>query len=822
MQDDGRSRFASSIEVLYIDDDEQLLELTRDFIEARNSRIEVETTSSPSQGLSRIEREDFDAVISDFQMPEQNGLEVLETVREDLDDDVPFVIFTGKGRKEVAIDALNLGADRYVRKGGDPTSQYGVLARAIEQAVEHDRTQRKLQRREGNLRRVLESIGDAVITTDVDGRITRMNPVAEELTGWNATDARGRPLTEVFEILNHETREPESDPAQTVLESGETTGLANGTILVRRDGSERYIADSASPIANGEGDVLGVVIVFRDVTDEYRKRRRRTRQRETIVDLSVDEGITGGDLRRGARRITEAAAETLDVDRVGIWLFEDDNTVLRNVDLYEKSTDEHDSRGELTASEYPAYFEALETNRAIDVTDAQNDPRTAELAEGYLEPLGISSLLDATVRSDGEVIGVICHEHVGDRREWTDDERRFAGELADQILRLMKNRQQNAHEAALEELHSIATDIVTYDTPEAVCQRTVDVAETILDFDLCTINLEDEGMLPIAALSENVPPEGATTMSVDEGIVGRTYRTGESFRFDDVRESDDANPQGPYRAALSVPIGDHGVFQSVSERVGTFDEGDRELAELLVSHTARALDYLENERELRQRNERLNEFASVVSHDLRNPLNVAQGRLELASEECDSSHLDDVAHAHGRMEKLIDDILAIAREGESAAETGPLDLRETVEECWRNVDTGEATLVADTDCSIRADDGQIRQLLENLIRNAVEHGSTSSQPSADDAVEHGETAVTVRVGDVDGGFYVEDDGPGIPSEHRDAVLDMGYSTTDEGTGFGLCIVNRIADAHGWDVAVTEGDEGGARIEITDVTVLDES
>lgn len=805
MQGNPDSRVRSPIRVLYIDDDESLLSLTKDFLETRASRISVETTSSPRRGLALIENRNFDAVVSDYQMPEMDGLEVLDRLRSDRDDDIPFVMFTGKGRKEVAIDALNLGADRYLQKGGDPTSQYGVLAQAIEQEVEHHRTERQLHKRDENLKIVLESIGDAVITTDVEGRITRMNSVAEDLTGWVSADAVGKPLPNVFEIIGQKTREPEENPAERVLEEGETVGLANGTILVRRDGSERFIADSAAPIEDEDGDVVGVVIVFRDVTDEYRSRERKREQRRTIIDVSVDDDVTSGNLEAGARTVTEAAAETLDVDRVGIWLFEDDNTVLRNVDLYEKSTDTHDSGIELRANEYPAYFDALETHRSLDVTDAQNDPRTAELSEGYLEPLDINSLLDATIRSGGEVVGVVCHERVGESREWTNDERRFAGEIADQTLHLLSNQRQGEYESALEELHGIATDITTFDTPEEVCQRTIDVAETILDFDQCVINLEEDGMLPITAISAEIPPEGATTMSVEEGIVGETYRTGGSFRFADVQEVEGANPQGPYRGTLSIAIGDHGVFQTVSDRVGAFDEDDEELAELLVSHTAQALDQLEKEGDLRRQNERLEEFSSVVSHDLRNPLNVAEGRLQLAREECDSEHLDDVARAHDRMAKLIDDLLALAREGQTAIETESVDLGRAVETCWQTVDTAAATLVVNADRPVRADRSRLQQLLENLVRNAVEHGGST---------------VTIGVGELDEGFYVEDDGPGIPPERWDDVLDMGYSTTEGGTGFGLSIVERIADSHGWDVDVTEGSEGGARIEITGVAVLD--
>lgn len=207
------------------------------------------------------------------------------------------------------------------------------------------------------------------------------------------------------------------------------------------------------------------------------------------------------------------------------------------------------------------------------------------------------------------------------------------------------------------------------------------------------------------------------------------------------------------------------------------------------------------ERDIREERDRLDEFASVVSHDLRNPMNVAQGRLELVAEECDSDHLEAVAQAHDRMETLIEDILSLARAGEAIGETRPVELSDVVEAGWRHVDASSASLITETDRTILADESRLQQLLENLFRNAIEHGGRE---------------VTVTVGDLPDGFYVEDDGPGIPEGERDRILDPGYSTSETGTGFGLSIVRDIAAAHGWKVTVTTGTEGGARFEIVEV------
>jgi PAS domain S-box-containing protein len=211
-------------------------------------------------------------------------------------------------------------------------------------------------------------------------------------------------------------------------------------------------------------------------------------------------------------------------------------------------------------------------------------------------------------------------------------------------------------------------------------------------------------------------------------------------------------------------------------------------------------DTKQYQRELERKTERLEEFASIVSHDLRNPLSVASGRLELAREECESHHLEDVARAHERMETLVEELLTLAREGESASERKPVDLEAVLAECWETVDTAEASLTLNTEQTVVANESRLKQLFENLIRNAVEHGGST---------------VTVTIGDLNDGFYIEDTGPGIPEEIT-TVFEAGQSTNTEETGFGLSIVQRIAAAHGWDIRVTTGSGGGARFEITGV------
>jgi signal transduction histidine kinase len=257
--------------------------------------------------------------------------------------------------------------------------------------------------------------------------------------------------------------------------------------------------------------------------------------------------------------------------------------------------------------------------------------------------------------------------------------------------------------------------------------------------------------------------------------------------------------------------------------------------------------------QLRAQNERLDEFASIVGHDLRNPLNTLSISLELAERTGDEEHFERATRSVDRMEGLIDDLLALARQGESAGEPEPVSLAAVTDDARDTVETGDATVTVTEDLTVRADRSRLRQLLENLLRNAVEHGSTSPRSrTPEDAVEHGSTSprsrtpedavehgspnsrgeipehpiqyvgtVTITVGAIDDrGFYVADDGPGIPDDERGQIIETGYSTAGSGSGIGLAIVKRIVDAHDWEITVTDSEAGGARFEITAVETVD--
>lgn len=234
---------------------------------------------------------------------------------------------------------------------------------------------------------------------------------------------------------------------------------------------------------------------------------------------------------------------------------------------------------------------------------------------------------------------------------------------------------------------------------------------------------------------------------------------------------------------------------------GEFEQDDqRVFTGILRDVTKRA----ERKAGLQRRIAYLDEFAGTVAHDLRNPLNVVTGRLELVKAECDSDHLDVAIATLERMDDLIEDLHVLAQQGQAVDEAEAVSFAAVVDTAGRSVDSEAMTVETDPDLgTIVGRRSSVHALVENLFRNAVEHAGPD---------------VTIRVTMLADGVAIEDDGPGIPEAERDDVFEPGYTTKERGTGFGLNIVRKVVGAHGWDIAVTGGVDGGARFEITGVDI----
>ena len=306
----------------------------------------------------------------------------------------------------------------------------------------------------------------------------------------------------------------------------------------------------------------------------------------------------------------------------------------------------------------------------------------------------------------------------------------------------------------------------------------------------------------------DINPAGRRMINVEDSIVGSSV--GEALDFSASQAAYEELTATPEPSEQTVELGE--IYYHI-EATPIDDSRDRHVGWLFLLQDV--TEQKRRERELEAQIEKLDEFASLVSHDLRSPINVANGYIQQTRITGDLDHLDEVEEATARMEDIIDDVLELAREKQDVTDPEPVSVDAIAREAWSHTETDGATLSVDADTQVVADPDRLTRLFENLIRNSVDHGTESNGEGDAASLE-----ITVGVTDetsTGATVYVADDGVGIPDAEQGQVLEDGYTTDDDGTGLGLAIVEQIADAHDWEVLVTDSETGGARVEISGIS-----
>nr|WP_303647881.1 GAF domain-containing sensor histidine kinase [Haloarchaeobius amylolyticus] len=335
----------------------------------------------------------------------------------------------------------------------------------------------------------------------------------------------------------------------------------------------------------------------------------------------------------------------------------------------------------------------------------------------------------------------------------------------------------------------------------------VEAAADILDLELTAMWEYDEveqELVPVAATDDVRATLGELPhFTPGESLAWDTFVDGDLDVYEDIPNTDGIhNPETVIQCEIIAPLGRHGLLMTGSTTAQSFSNRDIDLFSILAASVEAALGRAEREEELRRQNQRLGEFADVVAHDLRNPLTVAQGFLDVARETGDDAHFAEVEWAHRRMETLIDDLLTLAHSGRTIDSPEQIALETVAREAWVHLDTADASCTISPELPvIEGDESRLLQLFENLFRNAIQHGGDRVNISVE----------PLASGD---GFFVADDGPGIDPENRLAVLEHGVTFSDDGTGLGLAIASEIVHAHGWSIRVTDSASGGARFEFS--------
>jgi PAS domain S-box-containing protein len=767
------------IRVLHVDDEPDFADLTATFLERESGRIGVETAVSAGDGLACLAETQYDCIVSDYDMPGTDGIEFLEAVREEYPD-IPFILFTGKGSEEVASDAIAAGTTDYLQKRTG-TDQYELLANRILNVVAQSRAQQRADNLD-RIRTLRNNINQALVRSDSRAEVERriceiisqsdpylfawigeVDPDTDRVTP-RAWAGIGEAYLDDITVTADDSPTGQGPGGTAIRERrvAVSQNLQADTAMEpwRVDALEQgYQAIAAVPLAY-EDTLYGLLSVYADRPEAF-----DDDERQLLTELGTD--------------ITHA---------------------IHSLDVTAQVRRERDRRQALFDNA-PAPVVAAEVRDDGDIViTAANDEFNDVFGFDSGEIVG-EDPADSIVPTDG----MDAHERFRQRakagetitteveRMTTDGPRPFLmhiipfSEGGEQVTGMyvwytdistrterQLQRYKTVVEASGDPVYTLDADGTFSFLNDAFCEMTGYDEDQLLGAHFASL----------LAQSDRLRGE-SIIRSVWESDTNRRTSELTVVRKDGSKIPCEIHVTPLPSIGTSEYRGNVGVIRDISDR------------------KARERQLRKQRDTLEQQNDRLNKFASVVGHDLRNPLNVAEGRLELARSECDSDHLDSAADAVARGLTLLEDLLTLAREGETVSAVESLDLATSVDRAWQTVQTADATLVSETAQTIQADESRLMQLLENLFRNAVEHAGPE---------------VTVTVGELETGFFVTDDGPGIDAAARPDVFETGYSTADEGTGFGLPIVEEIVDAHGWDIAISESSSGGVRFEITGVEI----
>lgn len=881
----------SPIRVLHVDDDPSHLELTGEFLKREDDRFTLETATGADEGLNQIADRPPDCIVSDYDMPNKNGIEFLQAVRK-THPDLPFILFTGKGSEDIASDAISVGVTDYLQK--EPgTEQYELLANRIANAVEQQWAEQQLQEERQRFQTLFDRLSQPTVEVHYEAGvpiIERVNPAFENVFGYDAATLIGDSLD------THIVPDDRSDEAEVINQHVQTGGQIKSKEVIRQttDGTRKFLLQNAV-----YEDGSGGFAIYTDVTERSERTEALERSQELLqhTEQLADTGGWEADVGTGEQRWTHGTYTIHDLDPYGTFqptvktalefYHPDDRSTIETAvencrdhgEPYELElrliTAEDEQRWVRTNGE-PVYEDdtLVKIRGAIrDITaqkERQQELRRYERLVTYSpellvimdeqmtvtyqsppsplfewEPLEVGgeapleyihpddrdAVLDLfrRVKQQPDQISTAEFRAKDAHGEWrwvesraqnfadTDEINGILAAMREITQRKQQEQQLARYNTLLEQLQSTTQELLKTTDLETAAQQVVESFDTVLEFDIAGVwvSTEDQQALEPVAVSEHgqaVIPDPPVYTSDTQSLSWKAYQDQEVRYISDISANDQrVNAETPIESEVIAPLGRHGVLNVGATEPDAFTKQEVDLIDLwsdtvtiVFGRIAQVELLQEREAELTRQRDRLDEFTRVVSHDLRSPLSVAKGRAELAATECDSEHLTDITQALTRMESLLEDSLELAQQGRVVGETTTVDLEEFVPQVWQGVSTEGASLNIDTVPTIQADTDRLPEVFENLFRNAVEHGGES---------------VTISVGRIADGIYVSDDGPGIASDEQSQVFESGYTTSDDGSGFGLAIVRQICEAHGWEIDVTKSAAGGARFEITNIDLV---
>jgi PAS domain S-box-containing protein len=830
-----------AIRVLHVDDQLEFAEMTTAFLKQEDGRFNTETATSASDGLSRLAESTFDCVVSDYDMPGQDGVEFLQTVRGKWPD-LPFILFTGKGSEAVASDAISAGVTDYLQKSSG-AERYELLANRILNAVGKVRAEQQIKTEQERSQVLFDRLSQPAVEVryeDDEPIVRQVNAAFEDVFGYGSGTMIGDSLDK------HIVPDNRTGDAEAINEHVKSGGALESREAIRQttDGLGKFLLQNAV-----YDDGSGGFVIYTDITDRSKRKEMLERNKELLRHTQQLSKVGGWEfnIETGETRWTKEVYNIYDLDPIedsepsvetGIEFFHPDDQekiekAVKNCRTHGEEykldlrliTAEDEQRWVRTTGE-PVYDgeDIVKIRGAIyDITQQRERRKELEQIETlfqntqdhlFLIDVGEVFTIERLNPAWEDTPGISVEESCGQPVQDVLGESQTR-EVKQNYLKCVEQREVIEYEEQLQfgderiQWETRIAPVVIDGEIEYIAGASRDITES-KERRQELVELKQQ----YQTLVENFP-NGAVYL-INENLEYVRAR-GEEFDRIELSPADieGSTPHDTFSDELANEITQQykqafdGTATVFSQTYGgehyriwvTPVSTDGNETNYVMAVAQNVTEFVEHKQKLQEQNKQLNRFTNVVSHDLRNPLSVAEGNLELLRKERDSERVEVIDSALSRIDDLIDDLLQLARTDKQLNGIEPVNLDNLSQNCWQNINTTDATVHLNIDGTVQADRGRLAQVFENLLRNAIEHTDQD---------------VTITIGQVEDGFYIADDGDGIPGDKREDVFKLGYTGIGQNTGFGLSIVSDIIEAHGWNIHVTESAEGGARFEITGV------
>ncbi|MFW9919218.1 MAG: PAS domain S-box protein [Candidatus Thorarchaeota archaeon] len=846
-----------TIEILLVDDDEDTLRIASRFLEKEDPTFEITAAVSAEFALELLERTSFDVIVSDYEMPNGlNGLEFLEQVRQERSE-IPFIIFTGRGREEVAIKALNLGADLYLTKGGDPKNLYTELAHNIRNVVAHGRARSALVESDSRFRAAFEDAAIGMAIVSIDQQILQVNEKLTEMLGFDAEQLEGRNLEEIA----HPDEIGQAPLKALRILDDDSTILSGERRFLHQDGKWVWTRTTSSLIRDSKGKPLYFVSQFQDITETKQAiealRDSEERFRGAFEDAAIGMALVSfeGEKIHCNRALTQMLGYTNeefmirsfneithpdDIDKTprivdgkfengrstiqlekryihksghivytfinSSIIYDRENNPIHYVTQFQDVTEQKLASDALAVSE--ANYRTL-LERSLQNYAVIQDERYVYVNEAFARTLGISRA-EALKLDPNQIWNLVHVDDMEMLKQRNKELQNGAEEVPKHEFRYIRPdgeiRWVEGLVRKFEYDGKPATQIVEIDITERkeydeALQDSLEFLDTLLNTIVNPVFFKDR-----QGIYRRCNPAFATNIAgvpIEEVIGKKTEFILNRIRNlseEDLDELDRtlllSQDDQSFEIQIEDPEGlarDYLVNRSVYK--------DREGNSIGIVGILQDITTIRRlQMDLSHQKEELSEFAQVMSHDLLGLLHNAILYAELLEEEFDPANLSSIKDMISAAQDILRRSLRLAEAGLVIGELEEVDLNKLVDEIAGREVMEYAEFERDNLPSIRCDRLKMTQIITNLLRNAIEHGDPSKiwiKISSEKTLHN---------------LFIINNGRPIPDEVCKSILEKSSSTKKHG-GLGLMIVKKLVEAHGWKIALDDAQHPSFKITI---------